>query len=74
MALAATDDVHTSSTPTRVNDFVNRGANQKAAGLPEASVVRWKLFTLDASLVIRRAGALSARDRTACRERQPMAL
>ena len=46
----------------------------KAAGLPEASVVRWKLFTLDTSFVIRRAGALSPRDRTACRDRQPMAL
>ena len=48
--------------------------DSKAAGLPESSVVRWKLFTLDASLVIRRAGALSVRDRSACRERQPMAL
>ena len=48
--------------------------DQKAAGLPEASVVRWKLFTLGASLVIRRSGALSPRDRAACRERQPMAL
>ena len=46
----------------------------KSAGLPVASVVRWKLFTLDASFVIRRAGALSARDRGACRERQPIAL
>ena len=46
----------------------------EAAGLPESSVVRWKLFTLDASLVIRRAGALSLRDRSACRERHPMAI
>ncbi len=46
----------------------------EAAGLPEASVVRWKLFTLDASFVIKRTGALSTRDRSACRERQPMAL
>ncbi len=45
-----------------------------AAGLPAASVVRWKLFTLDASFVLRRAGALSARDRTACREKQPLSI
>jgi hypothetical protein len=36
--------------------------------------VRWKLFTLDASLVIRRAGALAPRDRTACRKAQPVVL
>ena len=46
----------------------------KAAGLPESSVVRWKLFTLDATFIIRRAGALSAKDRAACRERKPWAL
>ena len=45
-----------------------------AAGIPAASVVRWKLFTLDASFVLRRAGALSARDRTACREKQPLSI
>lgn len=44
------------------------------AGLPAASVVRWKLFTLDASFVLARAGTLSARDRTACRAKQPLAL
>ncbi len=43
-------------------------------GLPVASIVRWKLFTLDASLVLRRAGALSVRDRTTCRKRQPITL
>jgi mRNA interferase MazF len=43
-------------------------------GLPAQSIVRWKLFTLDASLVVRRAGALSARDRASCRSRQPVAL
>ncbi len=43
-------------------------------GLPVASIVRWKLFTLDATLVLRRAGALSPRDRTMCRKRQPVAL
>jgi len=45
-----------------------------STGLPVASIVRWKLFTLDASLVLRRAGALSARDRATCRKRQPIAL
>jgi mRNA interferase MazF len=33
------------------------------AGLPSASVVRMKLFTLDDKLVIRRAGALAQQDR-----------
>lgn len=46
----------------------------KSAGLPEASLVRWKLFTLDASFVLRRAGKLSARDRATCRARHPVAL
>lgn len=46
----------------------------KFTGLSVPSVVRWKLFTLDASLVLRRAGALSARDRAACSKRQPLAL
>jgi mRNA interferase MazF len=44
------------------------------AGLPAASVVRWTLFTLDAAFVLRRAGALSPRDRTACRAKHPVAL
>ena len=43
-------------------------------GLSVASIVRWKLFTLDASLILRRAGAISTRDRTLCRKRQPLAL
>lgn len=34
-----------------------------AAGLPSASVVRMKLFTLDDQLVIRKAGMLAANDR-----------
>ncbi|MEP7346356.1 MAG: type II toxin-antitoxin system PemK/MazF family toxin [Gemmatimonadaceae bacterium] len=46
----------------------------KSAGLPVASVVRWKLFTLDASFVLKRGGKLSARDRAACRAHQPVAL
>lgn len=42
--------------------------------LPVSSIVRWKLFTLDVSLVLRRAGALSVRDRATCRKSQPIAL
>lgn len=34
-----------------------------SAGLPSASVVRMKLFTLDDQLVIRQAGALAENDR-----------
>jgi len=34
-----------------------------SAGLPSASVVRMKLFTLDHRLVIRKAGALAENDR-----------
>lgn len=33
-----------------------------AAGLPSRSVVRFKLFTLDHRLVLRKAGSLSRRD------------
>jgi mRNA interferase MazF len=43
-------------------------------GLPSASIVRWKLFTLDVTLVRRTAGALSARDRSSCRKQQPVTL
>jgi mRNA interferase MazF len=39
-----------------------------AAGLSAPSVVRMKLFTLDNQLIIRRAGALAARDRTPAAE------
>ena len=39
----------------------------KSAGLPAASVVRCKLFTLDHRLVINKLGALSKRDQTAVR-------
>jgi len=35
-----------------------------SAGLPSASVVRMKLFTLDDKLVIRKAGALTKDDRS----------
>jgi mRNA interferase MazF len=37
----------------------------RAAGLPHASVVRMKLFTLDERFVIRRAGRLAETDRQA---------
>jgi mRNA interferase MazF len=37
--------------------------NLDSAGLPSASVVRMKLFTLDDQLVIRRAGSLAENDR-----------
>ncbi len=37
--------------------------NLDSAGLPSASVVRMKLFTLDDQLVIRKAGALAENDR-----------
>jgi mRNA interferase MazF len=43
-------------------------------GLSAASVVRWKLFTLDRSYIIRRAGALSPPDRAACRAASPVEL
>ena len=35
------------------------------AGLPSASIIRMKLFTLDNQLVIRRAGALAPKERKA---------
>lgn len=38
--------------------------NLDSAGLPSASVVRMKLFTLDDKLVIRKAGVLAKQDRT----------
>jgi mRNA interferase MazF len=34
------------------------------AGLPSASVVRMKLFTLDDKLILRKAGALAQQDRS----------
>lgn len=34
-----------------------------AAGLPSASIVRMKLFTLDQQLILRKAGSLAAPDR-----------
>lgn len=37
-------------------------ADLKSAGLPAASVVRMKLFTLDHRFVLRKAGKLSAAD------------
>jgi mRNA interferase MazF len=45
-----------------------------AAGLRAASVVRWKLFSLDAALIVRRIGVLAASDRRALRRRLSEAL
>lgn len=42
-----------------------RVTDLKAAGLPSTSVVRMKLFTLDQQLIVRKAGALAAKDRHA---------
>jgi len=39
-----------------------------AAGLPYASIVRMKLFTLDDQLVIRKAGSLNTKDQIAVTE------
>ena len=36
--------------------------NLDSAGLPSASIVRMKLFTLDEQLIIRKAGALERKD------------
>lgn len=46
----------------------------QATGLPAPSVVRWKLFTLDAALVLRRVGALSENDRVSCAAQHPVAI
>lgn len=40
-----------------------RLADWPTAGLPQPCVVRFKLFTIDNRLLLRRAGTLSARDR-----------
>lgn len=37
----------------------------KSAGLPQVSMVRFKLFTLDTKFVLRKLGSLSSRDRLA---------
>jgi len=44
-----------------------------AAALPTNSTVRWKLFTLDASLVVQRAGELGEPDAASCRQGQQIA-
>jgi mRNA interferase MazF len=36
----------------------------QTAGLPRPCVMRWKLFTLPNALILRKAGALAAADRT----------
>ena len=45
-----------------------------SAGLIAPSIVRWKLFTLADSFIIKQVGALSERDRFACRAAQPLIL
>ena len=42
-----------------------KGGDSIAFGLPAASVVRMKLFTLDQEFVLRKAGTLALRDRKA---------
>ena len=39
-----------------------------AAGLPSASIVRMKLFTLDQLLILRKAGSLAQSDRISVRQ------
>ena len=46
---------------TEINDL-------DTAGLPAASVVRMKLFTLDDRLIMRKAGELGVKDREAVTE------
>lgn len=45
----------------------------ESAGLPRDSTVRWKLFTLDASLLLRRSGTLGEADIASCRLGFPVA-
>lgn len=45
-----------------------------AAGLRAESVVRWKLFSLDAALIVRRIGTLAESDRRVLRQRLTEAL
>lgn len=45
-----------------------------AAGLRAPSVVRWKLFSLDAALIVRRIGSLAPGDRRVLRSRLNEAL
>jgi mRNA interferase MazF len=63
----------TSATQSRwpLDVPVTEGA---AAGLSHPSIVRWKLFSLDATLIVRRIGALAPRDRKLLRQRLREAL
>lgn len=47
----------------------HRLSDPSAAGLAKASVVRWKVFTLDNRLLVRAIGRLSENDRIAVSER-----
>lgn len=49
-------------------------SDSRSAGLSHLSIVRWKLFSLDASLVLRRIGRLCERDRHQLRQRMGQAL
>ena len=64
--------ITTSSHPGWPGDVPIR--DMAGAGLPAPSVVRWKLFTLDASLIIRRTGRLAPRDLSGCSRAQPVRL
>ncbi len=65
LAMITTATTHGWPSDVRVLDLAS-------AGLPQGSVVRWKLFTLPAKTIIRKIGALSAPDRSACGLEQPV--
>lgn len=46
----------------------------ESAGLPSASTVRWKVFTLDQAFILRPAGRLGAADLTRCGSAMPIGL
>ncbi|MBX3133756.1 MAG: type II toxin-antitoxin system PemK/MazF family toxin [Gemmatimonadaceae bacterium] len=84
-ALVCSSDSYNGATRHLVLAMITTSAHAKwpgdvairdlgATGLPAPSTVRWKLFTLDASLVLRRAGVLSVHDREACAAQHPIAL
>ncbi|MHB0964120.1 MAG: type II toxin-antitoxin system PemK/MazF family toxin [Gemmatimonadaceae bacterium] len=54
--------------------FDVRVTDGPSAGLRAPSVIRWKLFTLDASLIVRRLGALAESDVRVLRHRMAEAL
>ncbi len=58
--------VTSADNPPWPNDVAIR--DLAAAGLPAASVIRLKWFTIDNRLILRRAGALAESDRRALRQ------